>query len=353
VSGRSPDWRAQVAVPATSSGSSLAPCRPSFRGSGRDGRSVAEAPTLELDAVRAGRPDPGQGSGPHPLPAGPPLAARARSVHVGQAGKGQLAGTQVAHHPGARGLGHQLGVGLAVVAFAAGQQVRQDEPDGGRCRLGAVVPAAAADRRLPRPHAGPPSCSRWRAGAWGHGRTSQAPAWSPTTHSRPSGREGAGWLMTAATAAATTNGSSRPMTLEGRAALLGHPPAQTQVWTHALGRGGPTALSPRIRTRPQTAHHPRNGPCIDRPVQVWAAYASRAASTVACVGLAHRHSRQRTVTSSKSTTTKNGHTPSRTSFSPGQQATGGRRGRGGGRLSQPSGSDDKAMTPNRTNSAVR
>ncbi len=31
VHGRSPDWRAQVAVTATSSGSSLAPCRPAFR----------------------------------------------------------------------------------------------------------------------------------------------------------------------------------------------------------------------------------------------------------------------------------------------------------------------------------
>jgi hypothetical protein len=139
------------------------------------------------------------------------------------------------------------------------------------------------DRRLPRAHAGPPGCSGWlwplswgwRAGAWGHGRASQAPAWSPTTHGSPEGRGGPWWLLSARTRApATTSSSGRLMTVEELAPLLGHPLAQTQVWTHDRGRGGPAGRSPRTRTRPQTAHHPRNGLRTGRPLQWWATYVS-------------------------------------------------------------------------------
>jgi hypothetical protein len=83
--------------------------------------------------------------------------------------------------------------------------------------------------------------------------------------------------------------------------------SQIQVRTQARGLTGPAGRRPPSRTRPQTAHQPSSGERTGLLVQPWRAYACRACSTVVALGLLHLQARQRTVTSSRSSTSTNGH----------------------------------------------
>jgi len=115
-------------------------------GQGRDGGPVAGALTLGLAAHVGGRLTQ---AGVRAPPPSYRACSAVPAVHR-QPGEDRLGGSVGAKptpYPHARGGADLVGVGLAVVAFAAGQQVGQLEPDPRGRRLSAITPATAANCR--------------------------------------------------------------------------------------------------------------------------------------------------------------------------------------------------------------